>query len=186
MPQPTDDGANSPSTRKTLPDRYIEGTCPICGYDGARGDQCDNCGNQLDPIDLKNPRSRDQRRDAQVRRDRTLHAGPARFTMRSALGWRTRTDWRTNVLKFSRPGRRAATTRDQLGTSTGGCRSPSRGGRTARQADLRLVRRGDRILSASIEWARRIGDDDAWRSGGRTRNALVLLHGQGQHRLPLG
>ena len=47
-----------PSTGRTLPDRYIEGTCPICGYDGARGDQCDNCGNQLDPIDLINPRSR--------------------------------------------------------------------------------------------------------------------------------
>src|SRR6266496_1191395 len=42
---------------RELPDRYIEGTCPICGYDGARGDQCDNCGNQLDPIDLINPRS---------------------------------------------------------------------------------------------------------------------------------
>ncbi|MBN9325951.1 MAG: class I tRNA ligase family protein, partial [Cellulomonas sp.] len=41
-------GAVSPSTGRTLPDRYIEGTCPICGYDGARGDQCDNCGNQLD------------------------------------------------------------------------------------------------------------------------------------------
>ncbi|HEX8759643.1 MAG TPA: class I tRNA ligase family protein, partial [Pseudonocardiaceae bacterium] len=40
-------GAISPSTGRTLPDRYIEGTCPICGYDGARGDQCDNCGNQL-------------------------------------------------------------------------------------------------------------------------------------------
>ncbi len=51
-------GAVSPSTGRTLPDRYIEGTCPICGYDGARGDQCDNCGNQLDPIELKNPRSR--------------------------------------------------------------------------------------------------------------------------------
>ena len=50
--------AISPSTGRTLPDRYIEGTCPICGYDGARGDQCDNCGNQLDPIDLINPRSR--------------------------------------------------------------------------------------------------------------------------------
>ncbi|MGI8769569.1 MAG: class I tRNA ligase family protein, partial [Propionibacteriaceae bacterium] len=37
-------GAISPSTGRTLPDRYIEGTCPICGYDGARGDQCDNCG----------------------------------------------------------------------------------------------------------------------------------------------
>jgi methionyl-tRNA synthetase len=45
-------GAISPSTGRTLPDRYIEGTCPICGYDAARGDQCDNCGNQLDPIDL--------------------------------------------------------------------------------------------------------------------------------------
>src|SRR5215213_1430639 len=51
-------GAISPSTGRTLPDRYIEGTCPICGYDGARGDQCDNCGNQLDPTDLINPRSR--------------------------------------------------------------------------------------------------------------------------------
>src|SRR5690606_6119411 len=51
-------GAISPSTGRTLPDRYIEGTCPICGYDGARGDQCDNCGNQLDPVDLINPVSR--------------------------------------------------------------------------------------------------------------------------------
>src|SRR5690242_16455216 len=51
-------GAISPSTGRTLPDRYIEGTCPICGYDGARGDQCDNCGNQLDPTDLINPHSR--------------------------------------------------------------------------------------------------------------------------------
>ena len=51
-------GAISPSTGRTLPDRYIEGTCPICGYDGARGDQCDNCGNQLDPTDLINPVSR--------------------------------------------------------------------------------------------------------------------------------
>ena len=51
-------GAISPSTGRTLPDRYIEGICPICGYDGARGDQCDNCGNQLDPTELKKPRSR--------------------------------------------------------------------------------------------------------------------------------
>src|SRR6266851_9137761 len=51
-------GAISPSTGRTLPDRYIEGTCPICGYPSARGDQCDNCGNQLDPTDLISPRSR--------------------------------------------------------------------------------------------------------------------------------
>ncbi|HMO07561.1 MAG TPA: methionine--tRNA ligase [Paracoccaceae bacterium] len=40
-----------------LPDRYIEGTCPNCGYDRARGDQCENCTKQLDPTDLINPRS---------------------------------------------------------------------------------------------------------------------------------
>lgn len=40
-----------------LPDRYVEGTCPNCGYESARGDQCDNCTKQLDPTDLINPRS---------------------------------------------------------------------------------------------------------------------------------
>ena len=40
-----------------LPDRYIVGTCPICGYESARGDQCENCTNLLDPTDLINPRS---------------------------------------------------------------------------------------------------------------------------------
>jgi methionyl-tRNA synthetase len=41
-----------------LPDRYVEGTCPICGFEDARGDQCDNCGSLLDPVQLKNPRSK--------------------------------------------------------------------------------------------------------------------------------
>ena len=58
MVERTTQGAVSPSTGRTLPDRYIEGTCPICGYAEARGDQCDNCGNQLDPTDLINPRSK--------------------------------------------------------------------------------------------------------------------------------
>ncbi|WP_419321199.1 methionine--tRNA ligase [Caulobacter sp. ErkDOM-E] len=40
--------------KRFLPDRYIEGTCPHCGFEKARGDQCDNCGNLLDPTDLKN------------------------------------------------------------------------------------------------------------------------------------
>ena len=54
----TAQAAISPSTGRTLPDRYIEGTCPICGYPDARGDQCDNCGNQLDATDLIDPRSK--------------------------------------------------------------------------------------------------------------------------------
>ena len=40
-----------------LPDRYVEGTCPHCGYEKARGDQCDNCGRLLDPVDLRDPYS---------------------------------------------------------------------------------------------------------------------------------
>jgi methionyl-tRNA synthetase len=48
----------SPSTNKFLPDRYVEGTCYICGFEGARSDQCDNCGNVLDPEKLINPRSK--------------------------------------------------------------------------------------------------------------------------------
>jgi methionyl-tRNA synthetase len=46
-----------PDANRFLPDRYVEGTCPHCGYDGARGDQCDNCGRTLDPTDLVDPRS---------------------------------------------------------------------------------------------------------------------------------
>ncbi|ROU03369.1 methionine--tRNA ligase [Histidinibacterium lentulum] len=47
----------SPADGRFLPDRYIEGTCPNCGFDSARGDQCDNCTKQLDPVDLIDPRS---------------------------------------------------------------------------------------------------------------------------------
>jgi methionyl-tRNA synthetase len=41
-----------------LPDRYVEGTCPFCGFDRARGDQCDGCGRLLDPAQLRSPRSK--------------------------------------------------------------------------------------------------------------------------------
>lgn len=47
----------SPSEQRFLPDRYVTGTCPHCGYDRARGDQCENCGRLLDPTDLIEPRS---------------------------------------------------------------------------------------------------------------------------------
>jgi methionyl-tRNA synthetase len=48
----------SPSANKFLPDRYVEGTCYICGYEGARSDQCDNCGNVLEPEKLINPKAK--------------------------------------------------------------------------------------------------------------------------------
>ena len=57
-----------------LPDRYVEGTCPNCGYDRARGDQCENCTKQLDPTDLIEPRSAiSGSTDLEVRETKHLH-----------------------------------------------------------------------------------------------------------------
>ncbi|MGB9674598.1 MAG: class I tRNA ligase family protein, partial [Nanopusillaceae archaeon] len=46
-----------PNWNKFLPDRFVEGTCPYCGYEKARGDQCEACGRLLDPKDLINPKN---------------------------------------------------------------------------------------------------------------------------------
>ncbi|QQQ77078.1 methionine--tRNA ligase [Saccharothrix sp. 6-C] len=160
----TEMGAISPSTGRTLPDRYIEGTCPICGYDGARGDQCDNCGNQLDPVDLKNPRSRINGETPKFVETEHLFLDLPQFI--DALGgWlQTRTEWRPNVLKFSQnlisDLRPRAITRDL----DWGIPIPLDGWRE--QPMKRFYVWFDAVigyLSASVEWARRSGDDDAWK-----------------------
>ena len=77
-----------------LPDRYIEGTCPNCGYDKARGDQCENCTKQLDPTDLIEPRSAiSGSTDLEVRE--TKHLYIRQSAMRDHLKeWiNTREDW---------------------------------------------------------------------------------------------
>ncbi|QFZ16638.1 methionine--tRNA ligase [Saccharothrix syringae] len=160
----TEMGAISPSTGRTLPDRYIEGTCPICGYDGARGDQCDNCGNQLDPADLKNPRSRINGETPKFVETEHLFLDLPQFI--DALGgWlQTRTEWRPNVLKFSQnligDLRPRAITRDL----DWGIPIPLDGWRD--QPMKRFYVWFDAVIgyfSASVEWARRSGDPDAWR-----------------------
>ncbi|HEV8049801.1 MAG TPA: methionine--tRNA ligase [Thermoplasmata archaeon] len=52
----TADAAYCPTDRRFLPDRYLEGTCPHCGFEKARGDECDNCGRPLEPKQLGSPR----------------------------------------------------------------------------------------------------------------------------------
>ena len=77
-----------------LPDRYIEGTCPNCGYERARGDQCENCTKQLDPTDLINPRSAiSGSSDLEVRE--TKHLYLRQSAMRGMLReWiDSKTDW---------------------------------------------------------------------------------------------
>jgi methionyl-tRNA synthetase len=157
-------GAISPSTGRTLPDRYIEGTCPICGYPHARGDQCDNCGNQLDPSDLIEPRSRINGETPIFVESEQYFLDLAAFA--GVLGdWlQKQTQWRPNVRRFSlnllddlKP---RAITRDL----DWGVPVPLDGWRD--RPDKKLYVWFDAVigyLSASIEWAARTGDPDAWR-----------------------
>src|ERR1700741_2159838 len=159
-------GAISPSTGRTLPDRYIEGTCPICGFPHARGDQCDNCGNQLDPTDLINPRSKiNGETPLFVEQEHYFLDLPA-FT--DALGdWLKSKEghWRPNVLKFSlnllddlQP---RAITRDL----DWGVPVPLDGWRDRNEKRLSVGFRAVRgPLWASMGGARRSGDPDAWRA----------------------
>src|SRR5690349_9559890 len=157
-------GAISPSTGRTLPDRYIEGTCPICGYDSARGDQCDNCGNQLDPEQLINPRSKINGETPEFVETEHFFLDLPAFA--EALGkWLDgREGWRPNVLRFSKnlvdDLQPRAITRDL----EWGVPVPLEGWRD--RNDKRIYVWFDAVigyLSASIEWARRSGDPDAWR-----------------------
>ncbi|HEY2659791.1 MAG TPA: methionine--tRNA ligase [Caulobacteraceae bacterium] len=80
--------------KRFLPDRYIEGTCPHCGYDKARGDQCDNCGNLLDPVELKNPYSViSGSRDLEVRDTRHLYLLQTKMQDKIRAWIDQRTDW---------------------------------------------------------------------------------------------
>lgn len=172
----TTSGAISPSTGRTLPDRYIEGTCPICGYDGARGDQCDNCGNQLDPADLKNPRSKINGETPEF--IETQHFFLDLPALANALGiWLDEREasgtWRPNVIKFSQnileDIRPRAMTRD----IDWGIPIPLDGWRE--NPTKRLYVWFDAVigyLSASIEWARRTDDPEAWRQWWNDPEAL--------------
>src|SRR5256885_15196631 len=94
-------GAFSPSNGRTLPDRYLEGTCPICGFTGARGDQCDNCGNQLDPDQLIDPRSRIDGSKPIFKETEHYYLDLPAF-QQQLTDWVTRqTHWRPNVRNFS-------------------------------------------------------------------------------------
>ena len=159
-------GAISPSTGRTLPDRYIEGTCPICGYPSARGDQCDNCGNQLDPADLINPRSKiNGETPVFVESEQYFLDLPAFAEVLGSWLQAKAGHWRPNVLKFSlnllddlQP---RAITRDLDWVVP----VPLDGWRD--RPDKRIYVWFDAVigyLSASIEWARRSGDPDAWRA----------------------
>ena len=157
--------AISPSSGRALPDRYIEGTCPLCGAGGARGDQCDSCGKQLDPIDLIDPVSKINGETPKF--EETSHYFLDLPALADALGkWLDEREasgtWRPNVIRFSKnilaEIKPRAMTRDiDWGIPVPGWED---------QPSKRLYVWFDAVvgyLSASIEWARRIGQPERWR-----------------------
>ena len=160
----TTTAAFSATTGQTLPDRYIEGTCPICGFEHARGDQCDNCGNQLDPADLINPRSKIDG-DAPVWRETThLFLDLPAFKGQLSEWIEQQTHWRQNVRRFSLELVKDLKPRPVTRDLDWGVRVPVPG--YEEREDKRIYVWIDAVvgyLSAAVEWARNSGSPDAWR-----------------------
>lgn len=155
-----------PAAERFLPDRYVEGTCPHCSYPEARGDQCDNCGRQLDPSDLIGPKSRMSGATPVMRETTHYFLRLSAFQDRLLSWLKDRTGWRRHVINmaigFTEEGLKdRAITRDL----TWGIPLPPEA------SDLG---EGKRIyvwfeavigyLSAAKEWAQLQGDPDAWKA----------------------
>ncbi len=154
-----------PAAERFLPDRYVEGTCPHCGYASARGDQCDNCGRQLDPTDLIDPRSRFTGTTPVMRDTEHYFILLSKFQDRLLEWLRGRQGWRKHVLNmaigFTEEGLQdRAITRDlEWGVAI--------------PEPYNTIGDGKRIyvwfdavigyLSAAKEWAQRQGTPDAWK-----------------------
>jgi methionyl-tRNA synthetase len=156
-----------PTDGRFLPDRYIEGTCPNCGYVSARGDQCDNCGHTLDPIDLIQPRCRlcgSKDSALEIRSTDHFFLDLPRL-QEPLLAWLSegKQHWRGNTLDFAmnwlKEGLRSrAITRDL----DWGVPIPLDG-----YENKRIYVWFDAVIgyfSASVEWAERQGTPEAWKT----------------------
>jgi len=146
-----------------LPDRYVEGTCPICGYPDARGDQCDKCGSLLDALDLINPRSKTDGSAPVIRETEHFFLDLGAFADRLLPYLEAHAEqWRPNVVRFTRnyiegglKGR--PVTRD----IEWGIPVPLEGWDLKRLYVWFEAVMG--YFTASVEWAHNIGQPDAWK-----------------------
>ncbi len=146
-----------------LPDRYVEGTCPHCGFEKARGDQCDNCGRTLDPEQLINPHSRMTGATPEMRETEHFFFKLSAFQGQLADWLRSRVGWRKHVQAYS------------LGVCEEGLldRAITRDLEWGVSIPVEDLGPGKRIyvwfeafigyLSAAKEWAQASGDPEAWR-----------------------
>jgi len=146
-----------------LLDRYVEGTCPNCGYDGARGDQCDNCGHALDPFDLKDPKCKFDGSTPEPREsEHFFHRLSAYNAPLKAWLSEDKEHWRKNVRNFAL----GLTEQGLLDRSitrdlTWGVPIPVEGYDTKR-----IYVWFDAVigyLSAAVEWAETQGTPERWR-----------------------
>lgn len=153
-----------PDRERFLPDRFVEGTCPYCGYEDARGDQCDNCTRTLDPTDLINPRSKLSGATPELRQTEHFYFRYSDFNEAMADYLADKTDWRSHVLNFSRGLLEGEGLHDRAITRdlTWGVELPvddlGPGKRIYVWYDAVIG-----YLSASQEWAERAGDPERWK-----------------------
>jgi methionyl-tRNA synthetase len=158
----TEEYLYDPEANRFLPDRYVEGTCPNCGYTEARGDQCDNCGKTLDAVELINPKSKISGATPILRPSEHYFLRLSAMEDRLKEWAGKQAHWRRNVQNFTlgmlNEGLKdRAITRD----ISWGVPVPIEG-----YADKRIYVWFDAVigyLSASKEWAQRSGDAEAWR-----------------------
>ena len=152
-----------PVGERFLPDRYIEGTCPHCGFEAARGDQCEHCGTTLDATDLIEPRSKISGAVPELRPTEHFYFRYSDFTEKVGAWLKTRRGWRAHVLN----------------SATGWTNEGLQDRAITRDLDWGVelpvddLGEGKRIyvwydavigyLSASKEWSARNGDADAWK-----------------------
>ena len=156
--------AYSPDFSRFLPDRYVQGTCPHCQFPDARGDQCDNCGRILDPIDLIDPayRHEGQHYAVEIKDTEHLFFKLSDFEQRLLEWVRPQEHWRPNVRNFTRGFleeglKDRAVSRD----IDWGVPVPIPGYEQKRIYVWIEAVTG--YLSASKEWAAGTGDPEAWR-----------------------
>jgi methionyl-tRNA synthetase len=158
-------GAFSSSSGHTLPDRYIEGTCPHCGSGEARGDQCDNCGRQLDPIDLGDPRSRIDGTTPVFKETSHLFLDLPAFADALREWIDRQMDWRPNVRRFSLNLLDELIPRAITRDLDWGVPIPVEG-YDGEDSGKRIYVWFDAVigyLSSTVEWAAARGTPDAWR-----------------------
>ncbi|HEC21827.1 MAG TPA: methionine--tRNA ligase [Chloroflexi bacterium] len=144
-----------------LPDRMVEGTCYLCGYEQARGDQCDNCGHLLDAVKLINPRSKLTGNTPVVRETQHYFLDLPRFKDRLREYLRDKDYWRPNVINFARNMVEELRGRPITRDIDWGIPVPLEGweGKCLYVWFEAVIG----YFSASVEWARNTGQPEAWR-----------------------